>query len=98
MQQFEWNPDEARINLRKHGISFEQAKTIWQRPIVIEVDDRHAYRETRFKATGIMSNLACIVVIYVEGQTTIRIIFARPAEREERRNYYEHYGYSSSAG
>jgi uncharacterized DUF497 family protein len=94
--QFEWDSDKARENARKHRISFRHAKAIWQRTLVIEVDDRYDYDEVRFKAIGLLPNLTCIVVIYVERQQVIRIISARLADSGETQSYYEQYGYNPS--
>jgi uncharacterized protein len=66
MPQFEWDTQKDRVNTLKHGITFEQAKTIWEQEILTDDDDRFDYDEQRFKATGLLRNLVGIVVIYTK--------------------------------
>lgn len=96
MQEFEYDLAKSRSNRHKHGISFKQAELIWGsgHPLLIEEDDRYFYGEQRFKATGLLPNLLCIVVIYTERDAIIRMISARQANSWEREYYYDESGYT----
>lgn len=52
-EEFEWDDDKAAANLRKHGITFEEARGVFRDPLAIElIDDREAYGEDRFVLIG----------------------------------------------
>jgi uncharacterized DUF497 family protein len=91
MPQFDRpDPNKARINLRKHGVSFEEAETIWQGPTLTEVDDLHSDDEVRFTTIGMVAKKRKVVrVTHTEEGNTIRIISARPASSREIERYYE---------
>ena len=74
MPRFEWDSQKEQDNVRKHRLTFEQAMLIWERPLLNENDDRFDYGERRYKATGLLPNLLCIVVVYTKRNRTIRII------------------------
>jgi len=85
--EFVWDPVKAERNLRKHGISFEQASQAFYDPFAIEFeDDRYDYKEIRNILIGNADQLL-VVVVHVERDETIRIISARRAEPNERRYY-----------
>jgi uncharacterized DUF497 family protein len=89
MLQFNWNLDKARINLRKHGVSFDEAKSIWQGPYITEVDDRQDYGEVRYVTLGVVSNSRKVLhVTHIDEGNTIRIISARKASKREVERYY----------
>lgn len=87
--RFEWDEQKAAANLRKHGVSFEEAATVFRDPLVqIEADWEHG--EARMVAIG-MSNrgrLLFTVMLELRGDV-LRIISARKAERHERKRYEE---------
>ena len=86
---FEWNPDKAQRNLIKHGVSFDEASTLFNDiNLIIEEDVEHSLGEARFRALGVSSQGRVLVVIYNPRRETIRIISARKAEPKEVR-YYE---------
>lgn len=88
--RFDWNLDKARINLRKHGVSFDEAKGIWQGPYITEVDDREDYGEVRYVTLGLVPNTRKVIhVTHTEEGNTIRIISARKASKREVERYYE---------
>jgi uncharacterized DUF497 family protein len=97
MPQFDWDDAKNHTNIAKHGISFEQAKTLWDREhaLLIEFDYRHSATEQRLIATGLLPNLTVLVVSYTQRGQTIRIISARRATPSERENYYGEVGYPS---
>jgi uncharacterized protein len=83
---FEWDEVKNRSNLAKHGISFEEAARVFAGPRFSEVDDRHAYGETRFRAYGMVEGRLLCVVHTMRGER-VRIISARRANRAERRTH-----------
>jgi len=92
MLLFDWDHNKAIDNVRKHRISFQQAKTIWQGPTFTEVDDRQDYGETRFNTLGMVPNtLTVLHVTHTEDEENadiIHLISARPATKSERERYY----------
>lgn len=86
--QFEWDSKKARSNKRKHGITFEEASTIFGDPLSITIHDpAHSISEDRFITIGTSANGRLIVVVHTERGDTIRIISARNATRNEKRQY-----------
>ena len=89
--EFDWNADKAASNLRKHGVSFEDAARVFLDPDRIETfDGREAYGEDRWKTVGLVEP-ALLVVVYAvrEYGEVIRIISARKADANERSQYRE---------
>ncbi|MEL6442543.1 MAG: BrnT family toxin [Cyanobacteria bacterium J06621_8] len=86
---YEWDADKNQKNVEKHGIDFETAKRIFDSPIVSRRDERKDYNEIRYVSIGVIDQVALIVVVHTNRQGRIRIISARPANRRERRIYYE---------
>lgn len=88
--RFEWNPNKARINLRKHGISFDEATTAFADDISITADDPdHSDDEDRFITIGISSARRLLVIAHTDRDDRIRIISARLATQAERKLYEE---------
>ena len=87
--RFEWDPEKAAANLAKHGVSFEEAATLFGDPLALTVQDPvHSVREYRFLTTGLTTRGRLAVVYHAElGENEIRIIGARVAERSERKDY-----------
>ena len=87
---FEWDPRKAAANLRKHGVSFEDAQSVFsdERARLIN-DPDHSSEEDRFLLLGLASSLRILVVAhcYRSQGNVIRIISARRATREEQRFY-----------
>jgi uncharacterized DUF497 family protein len=87
---FEWDPAKAERNLKEHGVSFDEATTVFRDTLSITIaDPDHSDSETRFVDIGISHRRKLLVVSYTERNDKIRIISARPATRAERRNYEE---------
>ena len=86
-----WDPRKAASNLRKHGVSFEEAVTAFGDPLSFTIrDPRHSESEDRFVLLGLSANSQLLVVVHAErGDDDIRIISARLASRRERRQYEE---------
>jgi uncharacterized DUF497 family protein len=88
--RFEWNADKAARNLRKHGISFDEATTVFDDPNVLrEFDRTHSHGEEREIAIGFSENARLLQVVSTERHETIRLISARRATKAESRRYAE---------
>ena len=86
--QFEWDPAKAARNLAKHGVSFDDASTVFGDPLAGTIlDPRHSVEEQRFVTIGHSASGSLIVVIHVERDDRIRIISARRATRRKRTKY-----------
>lgn len=88
--KFGWDPGKARRNLRKHGIDFEEASTVFADTLSITIPDPdHSEDEERWVTMGLSNRQRLLVVVHTEEEETIRIISARTADRLERRKYEE---------
>ena len=88
--RFEWDPRKAAANFRKHGVSFEDAESVFADERARLIDDPdHSADEDRFLLLGLSSSLRLLVVAhcYREAGGIIRIISARKAPREEQGFY-----------
>ena len=83
MSRFEWDEDKSRANRRKHGISFEEAATIFDGP-VLSLEDDSAPSEVRERSYGLIGGAVVACVIHTDRDDTIRIISARKATPNER--------------
>lgn len=73
--RFEWHQEKASENLRKHGISFEEAKTVFNDPFSITIaDPEHSLDEDRYIDIGLSARGQILVVVYTERAGSIRII------------------------
>ena len=87
---FEWDSAKARRNLRKHGISFEEAMTVFRNPLAQSYDDPDGLSpEQRSITMGLSDRHKLLVVVHCERGDGIRIISARRAMRREVRSYEE---------
>jgi len=88
--RFEWDPEKASDNLSKHGVSFEEAATVFRDPLsATGPDPDHSAGEERFVTFGVSTNGRLLVVGHIEHGDIIRIITARPAIPGERKLYEE---------
>ena len=86
--KFEWYPAKAESNLTKHGVSFDEAATVFDDPLSdIQPDLMHSVDEARFIILGSSSVRNLLVVVFTETGNTIRLISAREATPKERRRY-----------
>ncbi len=87
---FQWDENKNAVNKKKHGISFEEAKTVFYDEEALLIDDpEHSKDEERFIILG-FSNMANMLVVchcYRENETVIRIISARKATKNEAKQY-----------
>ena len=88
--QFEWDPKKAKVNLRKHNVSFEDAQSVFSDERALLIDDPdHSEEEDRFVLLGLSQSLRLLVVVHcyrAEGRV-IRIISARKADADEQSIY-----------
>lgn len=88
---FEWHEEKAAINLKKHRISFEEAKTVFNDPMSITIaDPDHSIDDERYIDIGISSRGQILVVVYTERNENIRLISCRPATKTEQRLYEQY--------
>ncbi len=88
--KIEWDPRKAKSNLKKHGISFEEATTALSDPMAATgADPDHSVSEQRYLTFGVSEKQRLIVVAHTEKDEAIRIISARRATRGERELYEE---------
>ena len=87
---FEWSPAKAAANVRKHGVHFEEARTVFEDDEALLIPDpEHSIGEARFVLLGLSAALRVLVVVHCErlDGEVIRIISARKADRAERTTY-----------
>lgn len=87
--RFEWGAAKAKTNLKKHGVTFEEAATVFSDTLSLTIPNpQHSEDEDRFIVVGTSANRRLLVVVHTEYDETVRLISARPATRHER-NHYE---------
>ncbi|HKR63709.1 MAG TPA: BrnT family toxin [Thermoanaerobaculia bacterium] len=89
--QFSWDPAKARANQRKHGVSFEEAATVFiADPLArIHDDPDHSVDELREIIIGVSAAGRLLLISFIEHAETVRIISARVTDPWERRRYEE---------
>ncbi len=88
--QFEWDAAKAAENLAKHGVSFEEAATVFRDTLSMTGSDPdHSIDEERFVIFGVSANDRLLVIAHTEREDRIRIISARTADSSERKIYEE---------
>jgi uncharacterized protein len=86
--EFEWDPRKARINLRKHGVSFTEAGTIFGDNLAITVSDPdHSDNEDRYITIGWSDRRRLLIVSHTDRGDRIRIISARELTKAEQKEY-----------
>ena len=86
----EWDEDKLRRNVVKHGVTFEEAKTVFNDPFASTIDNPdHSEDEDRYLGIGLSSKGRLLVVWYTEKNENIRIIGCRKATKYERKVYEE---------
>jgi uncharacterized DUF497 family protein len=87
---FEWDPPKAEINLRKHGVSFTEAGTVFGDDLAITVlDPDHSANEDRYITIGWSDRRRLLMVSHTDRGENIRIISARELTRSEQKAYEE---------
>lgn len=89
--KFEWDSDKAGANIKKHGVSFEEAQTVFRDPLACIFDDEvHSENERREIIIGHSENNRLLIVCFTEKtEGLVRIFSSRPATGKERRDYEE---------
>jgi len=86
--EFEWDPEKAAANVKKHGVDFAEAMTVFSDPLELTISDPdHSEREQRFLSIGLSTAQRLVVVAYTERAGRTRIINARTANSQERKHY-----------
>jgi uncharacterized DUF497 family protein len=88
VMEFEWGAWKSRVNEDKHGVSFDEAASVFGDPLAITFDDpEHSAHERRYLTFGFSSAARPLLVVHTSRGDTIRIISARPMTPRERRAY-----------
>lgn len=88
--KFEWDPIKANANEQKHGVTFDEASTVFGDDLSVSGRDLdHSVGENRFVTFGLSSQGRVLVVAHTDRGNVIRIVSARPATRKEKRIYEE---------
>ena len=88
--EFEWNPEKAAINLRKHNISFQEAAPVFDDSLSVTFPDPdYSIGKNRYVIIGMSRSGQLLVVSHTDRENRTRIISARRATRQERRFYEE---------
>ena len=87
---YEWDQEKAANNLEKHGVSFEEAATVFDDPLYIDFyDPDHSIEEHRYLIMGQSTGSRLLIVSYTERDQVVRLISAREVTPTERRAYEE---------
>ena len=87
---FEWDAVKAAANIKKHGVAFEEAATVFQDPLAkLHADPDHSESERRALLVGHSTAGRLLLVAFIDRQGNIRLISAREVTRRERRDYEE---------
>jgi len=90
---FDWDEKKNAINLRKHGVEFDEAALVFEDPFQLLLFDCFVENEARWKTIGSVGNVVLLLVVHTleddEGEEFVRIISARQASGYERRLYEE---------
>jgi uncharacterized DUF497 family protein len=87
----EWDEAKNRENIARHGIDFADAHRIFERPMLVRIDDREDYGEDRWIALGQLGGLV-VVIVFTDREERVRVISIRKANRREHAIYQESLG------
>lgn len=90
---FTWDESKRQSNLKKHGLDFADAATVFAGPVAVFEDDRVAYAEPRLIGIGLLESLV-VVMVHVEADDTIRLISMRKANRDETNLFYQTFSHA----
>ncbi len=89
MLKFVWEEKKADVNASKHGVTFEEAATVFADPLSMTIEDRdHSTDEVRLVTLGLSISGKMLVVVHVDRGDDLRIISARQATAREKRSYH----------
>lgn len=87
---FEWDEEKAAANLAKHGVAFDEARTVFDDPLYVDFyDPDHSVDEHRYIIIGESQQRRLLIVSYTERDDIVRLISAREVTRSERETYEE---------
>lgn len=85
---FEWDDRKAEENIKNHGVSFFETKSVFDDPLAVTIEDQiHSASEQRFITMGESARQRLLIVVHLQEEDVIRIISAREATRRERKAY-----------
>jgi len=88
--EFEWDPRKAATNARKHGVTFQEASTVFGDPLAVTfADPDHSVNENRYITFGLSDQKRLLVVSHTQRKGQTRIISARRMNRREKKIYEE---------
>jgi len=88
--EFKWDEKKAAANLADHGVSFDEAKTVFDDPLYVDFyDPDHSYDEHRYLIVGESRQGRLLIVSYTERRDAVRLISAREVTFSERKTYEE---------
>lgn len=87
---FKWDENKNAENIGKHGLDFNDAWQIFDAQMLVDIDNREDYGETRFVGVGILKNFVVVIVFAEPDEETIRIISLRKALKYERERFEEY--------
>ena len=88
--QLEWHDIKAKLNLSKHGVTFEEAQTVFDDPLYVDFfDPDHSENKARYLIVGVSNRRRLLIVSYTERGNLTRLISAREVTRIEREAYEE---------
>ena len=90
--RYTWNEAKRLANLKKHGLDFRDAETVFNSPLVLIEDIHEPYDEQRMIGIGLLDFLV-VLIVHVESDEEIRIISMRKADSDETDLYYKNAGY-----
>ena len=86
--RFEWDPEKAALNLEAHGVSFEEAASVFGNPLAVTFfDPDHSESEDRYLTFGTSQEDRLLVVVHTDREDSVRLISAREVTRQERRQF-----------
>ncbi len=85
--KFEWDDDKNETNIKKHGIDFCDIHEMFDHPILISPDLKSEYGEDRWIGIGQLRMIVAVIIFIERHKDTIRIISARKATKQERKEY-----------
>ena len=89
MMTFEWDAAKRRLNIKRHGIDFEDVAAAFDAPMLTGLDTREEYGEDRWIGIGMVRSVVVVIVFTETGKGTVRIISARKATKYEREAFYK---------
>ncbi|NCC52095.1 MAG: BrnT family toxin [Spartobacteria bacterium] len=87
--KLEWDEEKNKLNIRKHRINFADVAPVFEGPLYVSLDTRHAYGEERVIGIGFLKESVVVVVFIEISDNIIRLISARKAAKNERKKFQQ---------